>query len=331
MTKPTVLITGISGFIAKHCAVEMLNAGYGVRGTVRSLQRSAEVRDSLARHADVARLTFAQADLEADAGWDTAVAGCAHVLHVASPFPAKQPKDEQDLIRPAVKGTLRVLRAAAAAKVERLVQTSSMAAVAYGHPRERTAPFTEADWTQVEAPGVTERAAREFVEQDSSGMHYSSVNPGLVLGPALDRDIGTSAEIVQMMLQGKYPGVPRMSIACVDVRDVARMHRLAVEVDAPSGGRYLGSADCLWLIEISQAIRASLGNGARKAPTRVLPDWAVKLVSLFDPAARLAVPELGKQLKVDATLTRRTLGITFIPAPESASAMAKSLIELKLA
>jgi dihydroflavonol-4-reductase len=340
MTKPTVLITGISGFIAKHCAVEMLNAGYGVRGTVRSLQRSAEVRDSLARHADVARLTFAQADLEADAGWDAAVAGCAHVLHVASPFPAKQPKDEQDLIRPAVQGTLRVLRAAAAAKVERLVQTSSMAAVAYGHPRERTAPFTEADWTQVEAPGVTaytksktlaERAAREFLEQDSSGLHYSSVNPGLVLGPALDRDIGTSAEIVQMMLQGKYPGVPRMSIACVDVRDVARMHRLAVEVDAPSGGRYLGSADCLWLIEISQAIRASLGDGASKAPTRVLPDWAVKLVSLFDPAARLAVPELGKQLKVDTTLTRRTLGITFIPAPESAAAMAKSLIELKLA
>ncbi|MDQ1310749.1 MAG: hypothetical protein QG601_2019, partial [Pseudomonadota bacterium] len=114
MSKPTVLITGISGFIAKHCAVEMLNAGYAVRGTVRSLQRSGEVRGSLARHADVSRLTFAQADLEADTGWDAAVAGCAHVLHVASPFPAKQPKDEQDLIRPAVQGTLRVMRAAAA-------------------------------------------------------------------------------------------------------------------------------------------------------------------------------------------------------------------------
>jgi dihydroflavonol-4-reductase len=317
----------------------MLNAGYAVRGTVRSLQRSAEVRDSLARHGDVARLTFAQADLEADAGWDVAVAGCAHVLHVASPFPAKQPRDEQDLIRPAVQGTLRVLRAAAAAGVERLIQTSSMAAVMYGHPDERSAPFTEADWTRIETPGVTayaksktlaERAAREFTTSNSSGLHYSSVNPGLVLGPALDRDIGTSAEIVQMMLRGKYPGAPRMAIPCIDVRDVARMHRLALEADAPSGGRYLGCADCLWLIEISRAIRAGIGHAARKAPTRVLPDWAVKLAGIFDPTARLAVPELGKAVAVDTTLTRRTLGIKFIPAPDAAVAMARSLIELKL-
>ena len=340
MSTPTVLITGISGFIAKHCAVEMLNAGYAVRGTVRSLQRSAEVRDSLARHADVGRLTFAQADLEADSGWNEAVAGCTHVLHIASPFPAKQPRDEQQLIRPAVQGTLRVLRAAVAARVERLVQTSSMVAVMYGYERDRTAPFTEADWTRIDSPGVTayaksktlaERAAREFVAEQQSPLHYSSVNPGLVLGPALDRDIGTSAEIVQMMLRGKYPGAPRMSIPCIDVRDVARMHRLAIEVDAPGGGRYLGCAECLWLIEISQAIRASLGDAARKAPTRVLPDWAVKLAGLLDPAARLAVPELGKQIRVDNALTRRTLGITFIPAPEAAAAMARSLVDLKLA
>ena len=340
MARPTVLITGISGFIARHCAVEMLNAGYGVRGTVRSLQRSADVAASLSRHADVSRLSFAQTDLESEEGWDAAVAGCAHVLHVASPFPARQPRDEQQLIRPAVEGTLRVLRAAAAAGVERLVQTSSMVAVMYGHPRERTAPFTEADWTRIETPGVTayaksktlaERAAREFVAREGARLHYASVNPGLVLGPALDRDIGTSAEIVQMMLRGKYPGAPRMAIPCVDVRDVARMHRLAVEVDAPSGGRYLGSADCLWMIDIARAIRAGLGEAARKVPTRELPDWAVRVAGLFDPAARLAVPELGKELSVDTSLTRRTLGITFIPAPEAAAAMARSLVELRLA
>lgn len=339
MAKPTVLITGISGFIARHCAVEMLNAGYGVRGTVRSPQRSAEVKASLARHADVAQLEFAQADLESDDGWDVAVAGCAHVLHVASPFPAKQPRDEQELIRPAVQGTLRVLRAATAAGVERFVQTSSMVAVMYGHPRDRSAPFTEADWTRLEDPGVTayaksktlaERAAREFMLQDRSGLHYASVNPGLVLGPALDRDIGTSAEIIQLFLRGKYPGAPRMSIPCVDVRDVARMHRLALETTAPSGGRYLGAADCLWLIEIARALRELLGDAARKAPTRVLPDWAVKLAGIFDPAARLAVPELGKDIKVDNTSTRRTLGLEFIPATEAAAAMAKSLIDLKL-
>lgn len=340
MAQPTVLITGISGFIARHCAVEMLNAGYGVRGTVRSLKRSEEVRASLSRHADVARLEFVQADLESGDGWDAAVAGCAHVLHVASPFPAKQPRDEQELIRPAVQGTLRVLRAAAAAGVERLVQTSSMVAVMYGHPQDRSAPFTEVDWTRIETPGVTayaksktlaERAAREFMAKDTSGLHYASVNPGLVLGPALDHDIGTSAEIVQMMLRGKYPGVPRMAIPCIDVRDVARMHRLALETDAPSGGRYLGCAECPWMIDIARAIRESLGEAGRKAPTRVLPDWAVKLAGLFDPTARLAIPELGKDLNVDTSLTRRALGITFIPASEAAAAMAKSLVDLKLA
>jgi dihydroflavonol-4-reductase len=339
MTKPTVLITGISGFIAKHCAAEMLQAGYGVRGTVRSLQRADEVKASLARHADVSRLEFAQADLESDAGWDAAVAGCAHVLHVASPFPAREPRDEQDLIRPAMQGTLRVMRAAAAGGARRLVQTSSMVAVMYGHPRGRTAPFTEADWSQVDAPGISayaksktlaERAAREFMDTDRSGMHYSSVNPGLVLGPALDRDIGTSAQIIQMFLKGKYPGAPRMAIPCVDVRDVARMHRLALEVDAPSGGRYLGADECLWLIEIARAIREKLGDAARKVPTRELPDWLVKLVAIFDSAARQTVPELGKTIRVDNSVTRRTLDMEFIPAREAAVAMAKSLLELKL-
>jgi dihydroflavonol-4-reductase len=215
-----------------------------------------------------------------------------------------------------------------------------MVAVMYGHPRERTAPFTEADWTRIETPGVTayaksktlaERAAREFVAGDGKRLHYASVNPGLVLGPALDRDIGTSAEIVQMMLKGKYPGAPRMAIPCIDVRDVARMHRLALEIDAPTGGRYLGSADCLWMIDIARAIRAGLGAAARKVPSRELPDWVVRIAGLFDPGARLAVPELGKALSVDTARTRRTLGIAFTPAPEAAVAMARSLVELKLA
>lgn len=339
MAKPTVLITGISGFIAKHCAVEMLSAGYGVRGTVRSLQKSEEVRGSLAKHADVSRLEFAAADLESEDGWGRAVAGCEHVLHVASPFPARQPKDEQDLIRPAVDGTLRVLRAAAAANVARFVQTSSTAAVFYGHSRERTAPFTEADWTDVDDPSVTaysrsktlaERAARDFVARERPTLHYASVNPGLVLGPALDRDIGTSAAVVQMFLKGKYPGAPRMSIAVVDVRDVARMHRLALETPAPHGARYLGSAGTFWMLDIARALRQHLGEAARKVPTRELPNWAVRLAALYDPGARLAVPELGKFVSVDTTRTRRELGIEFIPPAEAVAAMGRSLIELKL-
>jgi dihydroflavonol-4-reductase len=340
MTRPEVLVTGISGFIARHVAVELLNAGYGVRGTLRSLRREEEVRASLARHADVARLEFAEADLESDAGWSEAVAGCAHVLHVASPFPVDQPRDEQELIRPAVQGTLRVLRSAAAAGVERFVQTSSMVAIMYGHPRDRAAPFTEGDWTRIEEPGVSayaksktlaERAAREFVAREGAGLHYSSVNPGFVLGPALDPDIGSSAGVIRMFLRGKYPGAPRICMPCVDVRDVARMHRLALETQAPSGGRYLGTADCLWLNDVARAIREGLGPAARRVPSRELPDWVVKLVARFDPAARVTVPDLGRAITVDTTATRRALGVEFIPAREAAVAMARSLVELGLA
>ena len=339
MNNALVLVTGVSGFIAKHCAVELLNAGYRVRGTIRSLGRAAQVEDTLARHADASRLEFAETDLESDAGWNEALAGCTSVLHVASPFPASQPKDEQVLIRPAVEGTLRVLRAAKSAGVERLVQTSSTVAVQYGHPRDRTAPFTEADWTVVDAPGVTpyaksktlaERAARDFVQTEGSGLHYSSVNPGFVLAPALDADVGASAQIIEMFLRGKYPGAPRVSFPCVDVRDVARMHRLALEADVPSGGRYLCVAECLWMIDIARAIRSQLGELARKVPSRELPDWMVKLVALFDPTARQIIPELGREVRVDNMLTRDALQMTFIPAADAAAAMARSLIELKV-
>jgi dihydroflavonol-4-reductase len=233
-----------------------------------------------------------------------------------------------------------VLRAAATGGVERLVQTSSMVSVMYGHPLDRTAPFTEADWTRVDSPGVTayaksktlaERAARDFVAQGAARLHYASVNPGFVMGPALDRDIGASAEIIRMFLKGKYPGAPRLSIPVVDVRDVARMHRLALETDAPSGGRYLCAADCLWFIDIARAIREGLGDAGRKAPTRVLPDWMVKLVAVFDPTARQAIPDLGKFFAVDTSRTRSTLGMTFIPAADAVVAMARSLVDLKLA
>ncbi len=340
MNKPRVLLTGVSGFIAKHCAMELLDAGYSVRGTLRSLERSDEVRDSLAKHTDVSRLEFVEADLESDTGWRAAARGCEAVLHVASPFPTNQPKDEQVLIRPAVEGTLRVLRAATAAGVRRFVQTSSMVAVMYGHPKTRTEPYRESDWTNTDAPGVTayaksktlaEHAAREYMGTDQSGMHYSSVNPGFVLGPALDRDVGTSAEVIQMFLRGKYPGAPRLSMPVVDVRDIARMHRLALETNAPSGGRYLGVSEVMWMIDIARAIRADLGSAANKVPTRELPDLVLKIVAVFDPTVRQIVPDLGHEIEVDNTWTRETLDMRFIPGDDAAAAMARSLLNLGIA
>jgi len=339
VTDRLVVITGISGFIAKHCAVELLGRGYAVRGTVRSMAKADEVRASLAKHCDTAKLSFAVADLLSDAGWGDAMAGATGVLHVASPFPAGEPKNPDELLKPAVEGTLRVLRAAVAAGVSRFVQTSSVAAILGGHRGTRTRPFDETDWTDLEQPGVTtyyrsktlaEKAARDFVQTQGGTLHFSTVNPGLVLGPVLDRDIGTSAEVVRMFLRGKYPGTPRLHFAVVDVRDVAKMHRLALETSEPGGGRYLAVSETARFLEIARAIRASLGATARKVPTRELPDFLVRLVALFDPAARMILPDLGCEFTMDTTNTRRALRIEFIPLRESAPAMASSLVDLGL-
>ena len=335
-----ILITGISGFIAKHCAVELLRHGYKVRGTLRSLSKAGEVRVTLAKNAGSADIEFVEADLGSDKGWDEAAKGAYGVLHVASPFPVAQPKDENELIRPAVDGTMRVLKAAIAAGAARFVQTSSSVAVMYGHSKDRTAAFTESDWSNLDGPGISayaksktlaEQAARGYVAEMKPDLHFSTVNPGFVLGPLLDRDMGTSGEVIQMFLKGKYPGCPKLSFATVDVRDIAKMHRLALETAEPSGGRYVGVSETAWFIDMMRPIKAKLGEKARKVPSRELPNFMVKLIGMFDPAARGVVPELGHFMKVDNSRTRRALDIEFIPVTESAPAMAQSLVDLGLA
>jgi len=339
MNDKVILVTGISGFIAKHCALELLKHGYAVRGTVRRMAKADETRATLSKHCDTSRLTFAEADLLDDKGWAAAMEGIGGVLHLASPFPAGEPKDPNELLRPAVDGTLRVLRAAVAASVSRVVQTSSMAAVLGGQREARTKPFTEDDWTNTDDPEVTtyyrsktlaERAARDFVKSDGSKLHFSTINPGFVLGPVLDRDIGTSAEVIQMFLRGKYPGTPRIWFSVVDVRDVARMHRLALESDESSGGRYLAVSEATRFLDIARPIREKLGTVARKVPSRELPNFIVRMVALFDPTARTILPDLGFAFTVDNSRTRRSLKMDFIPVTESAPAMAASLVQLGL-
>jgi dihydroflavonol-4-reductase len=340
MSDKTVLVTGISGFIAKHCALDLLQHGYRVRGTVRSLKKADEVKATLSKHCDVSSLEFIEADLLSDTGWDAAMQGIYGVQHVASPFILNEPKDPNELIRPAVDGTVRVLKAAVGANVQRLVQTSSVAAIMYGHPKTRTAPFTEEDWTQLDSPGLSayiqsktlsERAARDFMAQRKPAMHYASVNPGFVLGPLLDRDMGSSAEVIQMFLRGKYPGCPKLSFSVVDVRDIAKMHRLAMETTEPSGGRYMGASGSAWFVDMMRPIKARLGAKAKKVPTFELPNFMLHVVALFDPAARTILPDLGEEVRIDNSRTRKALGMDFIGVEESAPAMAQSLVDLGLA
>jgi dihydroflavonol-4-reductase len=336
MPDKLILITGISGFIAKHCAVELLSHGYRVRGTVRSMAKADKVRATLAKHADVSTLEFVEADLSSDEGWAEAVRGAHGVLHVASPFPLEQPKDENELIRPAVDGTMRVLRSAVSAGVKRFVQTSSSVAIMYGHGDSHPQPFTEDDWSNLngshmsayaKSKTIAERAARDFAAGEGKAMHFSTVNPGFVLGPLLDNDSGTSANAIALFLKGKYPGCPRLYFPCVDVRDIAKMHRLALETAEPSGGRHMGVAEVASFREMMISIKANLGEAARKVPVRELPNFVIRLIGIFDPAARGIVPELGKIAQVDNSRTRKTLGMEFIPVSEAAPATARSLVE----
>jgi nucleoside-diphosphate-sugar epimerase len=337
----TVLVTGGSGFIGSHCILQLLAAGHQVRTTVRNLKREADVRQLLKQGGVDAgnRLTFAAADLEKDEGWSDAVKGCEYVLHVASPFPATLPKNEDELIRPAREGALRVLRAARDAGVKRVVQTSSFAAVGYGLPYQ-DAPFTEKDWTNPDGGGVVpyvksktlaERAAWDFIEKEGGGLELSVVNPVAVFGPVLGPDYSTSILIVQSMLEGQLPGCPKMKFGAVDVRDVADLHLRAMTDPAAKGERFLAvTGDFISMLEIGQVLKKNLGNAARRVPTRELPNWLVRMASFVDPTVKQILPELGMSKNASNEKARRLLGWNPRSREESIVATAESLITLGL-
>jgi nucleoside-diphosphate-sugar epimerase len=335
-----ILVTGGTGFVASHCILQALAGGHEVRTTVRSLRREGDVRAMLrvggAEPGD--RLSFAAADLTKDDGWHAAVKGCEYVLHVASPFPPGAPKHEDELIVPAREGALRVLRAARAAGVSRVVLTSSFAAIGYGHPH-RDRAFTEEDWSNPDAPDMraypksktlAERAAWDFVEREG-GIELSVVNPVGVFGPVLGPDYSTSIMLVQRLMDGALPGCPRLVFGIVDVRDVADLHLRAMTDPAAKGERFLAlSGDFMSVHEIALALRARLGEAARRVPTRLLPDFVLKVVGLFDSAVAQIVPELGKQRNGTNEKARRVLGWSPRTREDALVATAESLIELGL-
>jgi nucleoside-diphosphate-sugar epimerase len=337
----TVLVTGGSGFIGSHSILQLMVAGHNVRTTVRSLKREADVRAMLkeggATSAD--RLSFFAADLLNDVGWQEAADGCEYVLHVASPLPPSVPKHEDELIVPARDGALRVLRAARAAGVKRVVLTSSFAAIGYGH-KERSTPFTEADWTDLSGGDVAayaksktlaERAAWEFIAREGGNLELSVVNPVGVFGPVLGPDYSTSILLVQRLMDGAMPGVPRLYFGAVDVRDVVDLHLRAMTHPAAEGERFLAvSGDFLSMRDIANILRRRMGPAARRVPSRQLPDWLVRLAALRDPAIKLILPELGKKKNATNEKARRLLGWTPRSNEDAIAATGESLVRLGL-
>jgi nucleoside-diphosphate-sugar epimerase len=337
----TILVTGGSGFIGIHSILQLLAGGHQVRTTLRSLKREGDVRAMLKAGGVEAsdRLSFIAADLENDAGWPEAVAGCEYVLHVASPFPPKIPNHEDELIVPAREGTLRVLRASRDAGVRRVVLTSSFAAIGYGKkPQNR--PFDETSWTDpngndvlpyVKSKTLAERAAWDFVAREGGDLELSVINPVGVFGPVLGPDYSTSILIIQRLMDGAMPGVPRLYFGVVDVRDVADLHIRAMTHPAARGERFLAVAgDFMSIRDIAKALKRRLGESARRVPTLQLPDWIVRLAAMRDPAVRQILPELGKLKNATNEKARRALGWAPRANEEAIFATADSLLRLGL-
>ena len=330
----TVLVTGGSGYIAGFIIRQLIAEGWTVNTTIRNLTREAEVRGWLA--VDDSKLNFFAADLMSDDGWADAVAGCSHVAHVASPLPSNAPTSDDELIVPAREGALRALRFAHAAGVKRLVMTSSVAAIAYGHGRGKQ-HFTETDWTNVDSPDayayvksktIAERAARDWMAANGAGMEFVTVNPSLVLGPLLTGDFSTSLEAIKKLLEGSLPGLPNFGFSVVDVREVADLHVQCLTAPDMAGERFIAAGPFMMMKDVAAILKDGLGADARKVPTRRLPDFLVKLSAMFDPVVRQVVGELGNVRDTSAAHALDRLGWKTRDAGETILDTARDMIRL---
>jgi dihydroflavonol-4-reductase len=331
-----VLVTGGSGFVASHVIAQLLKAGHDVRTTVRSLSREAEVRSMVNESgAFDEKLTFVEADLSNNSGWAEAVHGCEYVMHVASPMPAKQPKDENELIVPARDGVIRVLRFARDAQVRRVVFTSTCGAIYYGHPK-REKPFDETDWTNIEggpmsayvkSKALAERAAWDFMAREGGALELAVVNPAGIFGPSLGKDVSSSLEIIIRLLNG-MPGCPQIFFGVVDVRDVADLHLRAMTDPKAKGERFIAvCGPSMSMLEVAQTLRSGLGEKANKVPTRALPNWLVRFIANFDASLKTLTPMLGNPRHASSEKAQRVLGWKPRPAEEALLSSARSLIQ----
>ncbi len=313
-----VLVTGGSGYIASFCIAQLLREGTHVSTTVRAPAREADVRAAVGKLVTADdRLAIMVADLNADVGWQEACADCSGVLHVASPLPSRNPRNDDELVRPARDGALRVLKAARDAGVRRVVMTSSTAAVAYGHGG-RSRPFTEADWSD---PGdrtdssayerskmIAERAAWDWHAREGGALELVTVCPGAVIGPVLGGDVSASLDIVRKLLDGSLPGLPRFGWPLADVRDIADLHVRALRMPNAAGQRFIGAGPFTWMEDIAQVLRERVLEVAGKVPRHRLPSWIVRLSSVVDPVVRGRLFELDKERPVSAEKAKRELG-----------------------
>ena len=335
-----VLLTGISGWIAKHTTIELLNAGYEVLGTVRNNTLIEQTKETISKHAPIDNLSFVELDLLKDDGWNEAAQGCKYILHIASPFPYKVSNNRDSLLAPAVDGTLRVINAGVNANVEQIIKTSSIVAMFRKPNRSNPYTFGENDWTDENwTKGVTdyflsktkaERLAWEFMESKGLKNKFTTICPGGVFGDALDKKGGTSIEYVRQFLKGKFPAAPKWGVLISDVKDIAKAHVACIGNTKVGGRRLIVGKEVKKLIELSQIMAEAMPEYAKKLPKKELPNFMVKLISFFDSSAKTLIPDLEIVMQTDTTYAEDLLGLKFKPAKGCITDTAKSVVRLGL-
>lgn len=341
MKKDLIVVTGGSGFIAVHIILQLLQQGYAVRTTVRSRQKISLIQAMLTTGGltDLSDLSFAEADLTSDTGWDAVMQGARNVIHVASPTPTLNFKNEAEMIRPAVDGVTRVLTAARNAQVKRVILTSAYGAIFAGHPHRAT-PYTEKDWSDLTAKQthpyqksktLAERAAWDFIAREGHGMELATVNPVAVMGPVLAADYSHSNIQIQELLTGKIKAVPRVDSGYVDVRDVAKLHILAMTAPQAAGERFLATTgETLSMLAVAQILRRHFPAYAANLPNKVMPDILIKTAALANPMLRMVASLLGKYAETSNEKAVTMLDWHPRSAEDAIVATAQSMIDLGL-
>ena len=335
-----VLLTGVSGWIAKHTAIELLNKGYEVLGTVRNNNLIDQTRQTIGKYAPIEKLSFVELDLLKDEGWNEAAKGCKYIFHIASPFPIKVSRNREVLLPVAVDGTIRVLNAGLNAGAEQIIKTSSI--VAMFRKPNRTNPYTfgENDWTDENwTEGVNdyflsktkaEKAAWELMESKGLKNKLTTICPGGVFGDALDKKGGTSIEYVRQFMAGKFPGAPKFAVLISDVRDIAKAHVACIGNTKVGGRRLIVGKEVKKLVELSQLMAEAMPEYAKKLPKKELPNFMVKLISYIDSSAKTMIPDLGIMMQTDPTYAEKLLGFEFKAAKDCMAENAKSVVRLGL-
>lgn len=311
-----VLVTGASGFIGLHCIAQLLKAGYQVRGSLRSRARESEIRNALSKVVNAEnRLEICELDLLKDDGWDEAVSGCDYVMHVASPLLDREPKDQDEIIRPAHEGLMRAIKSSVKNKVKRFVMTSSFSAIGYGHVKD---VFDESHWTDTtqkigaynKSKAIAEKAMWDYLDslKDEEKIEAVAINPTLVIGASLSDDVGTSNIFLQKMLDGSYPVVPKVHFGYVTVKDTAKAHVAAMTHPHASGKRFILAERCMWLYEVNEILRK---HGYRKAPIRQAPNLLMKFLALFNNEASAIAGFVGKTKYTNSENAKNILNFNF--------------------